>query len=478
MSEQPKTPAPAAPAPLIVTVPMPQTSQPRQSTPRKRQPNWWTKPPVMATGALLILVVELAAYALLGLLWWAVGNLVAVLALLVALRMWRGRGQGGGLLDRLLSGGRNRAAGGAVGGRQFGLAAGRGRTATGTVAGGSSGPRGGGLRSHLPRLLGGSKGGRSAGQNSGSGGAPAGARRGLGNPLRGLGRGRAGGAGAGAAGGPNGTSGRGGGRSLRNALRGRGHTAGSSGGGSPTGGGASGGAGRRKPSRINPLNWKSWKPGDVGKAPADRKKADPETVAAARGRKPSPKPAQPVVQGDDKAPAKPEQTNQRPAAENQPQADTERQAPQRMPVPKPRHAAAPNNEGDSMSNLSHNDDMSLQRWGRNLSAAEHAAEEVQKKYAEAEAAAAQYRAVMEKINTQYQTELPPSHRLSGDLDGVVSRAKTAVTADEWRAVAADAATLPMTYKREHETDEDRLDGGRGGRAREKRADVGHAEQDN
>lgn len=130
-----------------------------------------------------------------------------------------------------------------------------------------------------------------------------------------------------------------------------------------------------------------------------------------------------------------------------------------------------------MSELQHSDDASLQRWGRNLSTAEQAAEEVKKAYAAAEAAAAQYRQVMEKINTQYQTEMPPSGRLAAELDAVVSRARRASTADEWASVAADAATLPGSYKREHETDEDRLETPRGSRAAEKRADVSAAEQD-
>ena len=128
-------------------------------------------------------------------------------------------------------------------------------------------------------------------------------------------------------------------------------------------------------------------------------------------------------------------------------------------------------------NLQFNDDQSLQRWGANLKGAEAAAAEVARKYAEAEAAKEQFTAAFGRIRDQGETALPTSDRVVAEVQSIHQRATSAQSADEWRAVAADAGTLPTSYQREHETDEDRIHAPRRSLAAEKRADVTHASQD-
>lgn len=131
-----------------------------------------------------------------------------------------------------------------------------------------------------------------------------------------------------------------------------------------------------------------------------------------------------------------------------------------------------------MTTMSHAADQSLQRWGANLHSAEDAAAEVARLYAIAEAAADQYRDTIGKVSAQAETELPATPRMQAEVAGVHERAKTAASADSWRGVAADAATLPSIYQMEHAADEDRLRAPRNSRVAEKRADVATAEQDN
>jgi len=149
----------------------------------------------------------------------------------------------------------------------------------------------------------------------------------------------------------------------------------------------------------------------------------------------------------------------------------------------PRPADGPRDTGgsDDMTEpggIKYNADQSLQRAGANLGGAEEAAAEVQRLYAQAEAAKARFNEVFSRATTQMETELPAAARLNAEMEATKAQAARATSADEWRAVAANAATLPATYRREHEVDEERLSGGRGGRHKEKRADVGYAEQDN
>lgn len=128
--------------------------------------------------------------------------------------------------------------------------------------------------------------------------------------------------------------------------------------------------------------------------------------------------------------------------------------------------------------MQYNADQSLQRAGANLAGAEAAAAEIQRLYAQAEAAAEKFNEVFGRAAEQMENDLPAAARLKAEMEATKLQAQRANSADAWRAVTAQAATLPVTYRREHEVDEERLAGGRGGRHREKRADVGVAEQDN
>jgi hypothetical protein len=120
------------------------------------------------------------------------------------------------------------------------------------------------------------------------------------------------------------------------------------------------------------------------------------------------------------------------------------------------------------------DDQSLQSWGRNLGGIKDAAAEVARLYAEAEAAKERLNAVVGKMRDQGETDLPASDQVVAEVQSLHQRATAATSADEWRSIVADAETLPGTYRREHETDEDRVHAPRRSLAAEKRADVSHA----
>jgi hypothetical protein len=124
------------------------------------------------------------------------------------------------------------------------------------------------------------------------------------------------------------------------------------------------------------------------------------------------------------------------------------------------------------------DDQSLQRWGKNLTAAEEAANEVREAYAKAEAAKNAYNTAFGKATAQGETDLPASPKLIADMQALHKRAQEASTAEGWRHIANDAATLHPTYEREHALDQDRLDMPRKNSAAERRADLTQAEQDN
>ena len=128
--------------------------------------------------------------------------------------------------------------------------------------------------------------------------------------------------------------------------------------------------------------------------------------------------------------------------------------------------------------MRYSDDQSLQRAGANLVSVEDAADEVRAAYAAAEAKAATFNTTFGQMTQQMDNDMPAAPQLRAEMEDTQIKARRARSADEWRAVSAQAATLPATYHLEHEVDEARLAGGRGGRYREKRADVTVAEQDN
>lgn len=130
------------------------------------------------------------------------------------------------------------------------------------------------------------------------------------------------------------------------------------------------------------------------------------------------------------------------------------------------------------NDIDYHDDQSLQRAGANLAGVAPAIEDLRRMQAGFEAAKARFLAAYRKMQSQWENDLPSSSRLVAEIQAVGQRVASASTADELGAAMADAETLSVTYRREHETDEDRLSGGRGGVHRERRADVLYAEQDN
>ena len=125
-----------------------------------------------------------------------------------------------------------------------------------------------------------------------------------------------------------------------------------------------------------------------------------------------------------------------------------------------------------------NPDQSLQRAGANLGGVEEAADEMAAAYAAAEAKAANFTQTFGRMVDQMVNDMPASAVLKADMEATRQKANRATTADEWREVVGQAATLKKVYDREHEVDQARLAGGRGGRHRERRADVTTAERDN
>ncbi len=123
-------------------------------------------------------------------------------------------------------------------------------------------------------------------------------------------------------------------------------------------------------------------------------------------------------------------------------------------------------------------DQSLQRAGANLGGVEEAADEMAAAYAAAEAKAANFTQTFGRMVEQMVNDMPASAVLKADMEATRQKANRATTADEWREVVAQAATLKKVYDREHEVDIARARGERGGQLREVRADVSAAMRDN
>lgn len=472
-ADVPYAPSPSAP-PAAVDKP---------STPRRKAPAWYVRPQILAVVALVLVVAELVAFHFLGWLWALVANLVLLIVLFLAALAWRRKGKGG-LLDRLLSGlGRGRR-GGARSGRAGGC----------RWPGGAAGGRRGGL---LGKLTGGRLGRRTGGAAGAGGSGSTGGKRGLLSGLRqrataartvragrstgaGSSSGRKGGSGRGrgsgaTGGGPSGSGTPGGrpGRKARAAAKRaerKGKLQGATGGGNgpgKSGGGSGNSTGRkgrsRKPGGLVDSFLKGWRQG----ATPTTKKALGKPAGPANG----------TTNG------RPDSTPAPRARTGQPDATAQRQPTEQTPArpepADPRHAAGPNEEGNDVTTIpQYSDDMSLQRWGANLRYAEEHAAEVARKYAEAEAYAAEYRRLYGQMAAGAETDMPASARLKADIQAVGQQANTADSADSWRGVANEAATLPTRYQQEHETDEDRLRAPRTSLAAEKRADVTTASQDN
>lgn len=137
-----------------------------------------------------------------------------------------------------------------------------------------------------------------------------------------------------------------------------------------------------------------------------------------------------------------------------------------------------------MTDLQPREDSSLQHWGRHLlpkiaPAIQEAAAERSKNTENARNTTAAIKKIAQMAN---DGTLPADRRLAAEVDAV-AKAHERLDAEQEaldarrRALAAQAEALPAMYRREHETDEDRVNAPRVSRAAEKRADVGYAEQD-
>lgn len=135
-----------------------------------------------------------------------------------------------------------------------------------------------------------------------------------------------------------------------------------------------------------------------------------------------------------------------------------------------------------MTTPNHRDDASLQGWGRSLGTIAPVYDELGRKYTQVHTEDATAAEVMRKIAAQAQTDLPVAKPLAAEVESLAAEASAISNEQEAlnarrRAFRDRTEALPATYRREHETDEDRVNSPRNGRAAERRADVSAAEQD-
>jgi hypothetical protein len=130
--------------------------------------------------------------------------------------------------------------------------------------------------------------------------------------------------------------------------------------------------------------------------------------------------------------------------------------------------------------MRYDEDASLQRWGRNLATVAPALQELATNARVAEDQAAAAAQALGRIASQGDSELPADHPLVAELEDIqreLAQINAEPVSARFGALVDRAEALTRTYRTRHEVDEERLAGGRGGRAREKRADVTTAEQD-
>jgi hypothetical protein len=131
----------------------------------------------------------------------------------------------------------------------------------------------------------------------------------------------------------------------------------------------------------------------------------------------------------------------------------------------------------------HREDTSLQGWGRRLPLIGESLEEIVARRARTVAEDQAFADGVKRISSQANDgDLPASPRLAADLQHIAQEAEKIAAEEEAlqarrAALHGQAEVLHGTYRREHETDEDRLHAPRRSRAAEKRADVTVAEQD-
>ena len=443
----------------------------------EKKPNPLLQPPVLVTAGLLLVAAELALW-LAGPGWWLAGNAVLLVAgLLVA----------GWLLSRR----RNDKTG-------------RARKGTSARTGSPAGP---GLRGLLPRSLRKGAAGTGPGGSGSAGGLGGGGKRPSGGGVKGLmsrlgGKSTPGGkTGGGPAGGGGGKSGNTGGKTGRfgrmlSALKPSGGSAGSGAsrqsGGKPSTGSAgprkSGGrlrgaftaakgrlAGERGPGKKTGGDSK---PGSDKKPGAKRSGWWSANYAAAKKKPGSDNKAGKL--GPVKAADKPQ-----PNVPGKPASKPGGQDKQGNPPPAPKHATPNTNYvrgNDTMTTVPSESDASLQKWGRNLRHVPGVLDEfslaTRKDAAQFEAMAAS----MQALANQGDSDLPAAKPLVAEAAAIAADLK-AIAAERaehdnrLRRIRERSEALSPRYLREHEVDEARLAGERGGRHVEKRADVSVAEQD-
>ena len=121
---------------------------------------------------------------------------------------------------------------------------------------------------------------------------------------------------------------------------------------------------------------------------------------------------------------------------------------------------------------------SLQKWGRLLPDLPEVLDAAATRFRREEAELQAIVAAIGKVETVGDDELPADKQIIAQINDIRAALNriTSISAILARA-ARSADSLTPLYRRGHEMDEERLAGGRGGRHKEKRADVGTAEQD-
>jgi hypothetical protein len=426
------------------------------STRRTKKQNPLLNPPVLATAGMLLLVGELVLLATVGWLWLIVVNLVVAMVAFAAMLAWRRKGKGG-LLDRLL---------GSVG--RSGASPRSGKSGRSSPGGASKGGRG----NPLSRLFG-------PGRASGPGGGASRRKPGLFDALRGRRPGASSkpGASRDASGSPRGKASKlwpfGGGK-----TKGGGPGGSRSPGGSGSKGGGSGspsGGGGKKPGRKKKPGgwWSDFRDSFNERRGEGRAEDEPKK---AKGRKKADRRADLVDDADlvdeiDEAsgPAADVDSDWTPGYELPPRPGKEER---RNPAPKPQEEPM----------IRHEDDASLQRWGRNLKDIAPALDELATSARQQTDVANAVAQSVAKLALQGENDLPAHASLTSEAESIASElralnAENEVRADKMRTLAARGEALALRYGTQHETDEGRLNGERGSRSQEKRADVGTAEQD-
>ncbi len=438
---QQSTPPPGPSPVTVVMGPQPRTpATPTGTRPRTTRRPWWTShPPSLALAALILILAELGLYTWLHLTGWLLANALVAVVAAVLVVAWV---QGGHKLFRRTHRTRESAARTTGGG--FGPLGLRVPRPVGTHPSGAPGP--GGTR--RPGLLGrlGLRGGAPTGP-----GATLGAPRGHRSPSG------AGGSTPGGAGHPR--------------------RAWPFGGSKPHGSAGHNQPGTTRHPRRHP---------SVGARVGAATNWVRRNVEAARNAaKPAKPAATPAPAGSPTKSA--QQPSSRPPAQPATQPAPPATAAPAQPVPAVKHAPAgrptmtePTRPAQT---LRPRDDTSLQAWGRALPAVEAAIRE-SATHADQEAQATRSAAeALTRIASQAEDgTLPAARPLAAEIAAQaaelrrIAAEREALVIQE-RRLADRAAGLPGLYRREHETDEDRVNSPRVSHEAEKRADVHRAQQD-